>query len=99
MDLYFFIKRHWTYVSSPLGIQVKKLLELVVLPSQSSHHNGKELLPGSLNLWCEAVSHLGGDYDGQAVRQKLLKKGGKIIKCSFTLIHSHAFSRFGMKNY
>lgn len=43
----------------------------MVLPSQSGHHHGKELLPGGLSVGGEAASHLGGDDDGQAVSQQL----------------------------
>lgn len=43
----------------------------MVLSSQSRDDNGQELLEGSLDLRCELVSHLGGDDDGQAVRQQL----------------------------
>lgn len=49
----------------------------MVLPSQSRHDDGQELLEGGLDLRSELVAHLGGDDDGQAVRQQLwAKKGG-----------------------
>lgn len=47
---------------------------LVVLPSQSRHDDGQELLEGGLNLRGELVAHLGGNHDGQAVRQQLQTK-------------------------
>lgn len=50
------------------SVQRRKVLALVVLPSQSWHHHSQELLKGGLNFWCELVSHLGGDDDGQALR-------------------------------
>lgn len=53
------------------SVQRRKLLALMVLPSQSRHHHGHELLKGGLNFWCELVSQLGGEDDGQALRQQL----------------------------
>lgn len=47
----------------------------MVLPAQSGHHHGQELLPGGLLLRGEGGSHFGGDDNGQAVSQQLYKGG------------------------